>query len=267
MHTSTAAGSLPASPPPPEAETLSFHIDVLLRFATVMVALLALAALPQSSFFPVTGVDVRGMRRVSEYDIIARSGVRSGVSRFTIRAADVAARVTHHPKIASAMVAVQPSGRVQIAVMERRAIAAASYNNSFLLVDASRVVVEVRSDPDGLPVLKIDGMSLPWVKLGEEIPARQIRQALRVLELLPPSAKRTPLEIKMDSSGEFAIVSGSLLVLLGPIRGLGERAAMLPQVLSAMRHQKIAAQYVDLRFLDNIVVRPVTEASAGGDGR
>lgn len=267
MNTSATAGSLPASSSPPEAASLSVHVEVMLRFVTIMTALLAAAAFPQSAFFSITALDVRGARQVSEHDIIARSGVHTGDPRFTIRAAEVAARVRRHPRIASAQVAVQPSGRVRIAVTERRPVAAVTYHNMFLLVDASGVVVEKHADSGGLPVLRIEGMSPPWVKIGDEIPAPQVRQTLRVLRLLPPSIKRDTLEIAMDSADEFSIAAGGLLVLLGPLRGLGERVTMLPQVLSAISAQQIAAEYVDLRFLDNIVLRPATQVSPGGDGR
>lgn len=266
MNTFTAAGSHPASSSPPEAESLPVHLERLLRFTFIMLALLALAATPQSSFFSITGIDVRGGRQVSEGEIIARAGVRAGDPRSTVRPAAVAARVRTHPKIASAQVAVQPSGRVHIAITERRAVAAVSYHDSFLLVDASGIVIETGSEPGGLPILRIDGLTAPWIKIGDEVPAAQVRQTLRVLRLLPWSIKRDRLEIRMDTAEEFSIVIGGVLVLLGPLRGLEERAAMLPHVLSAISDQKITVEYVDLRFLDNVVLRPA-RASRGGDGR
>lgn len=267
MHTSTAAGPLPASPSPPEAASLDFLVDVPLRFAVIMLVLLAAAALPQSSFFSITGIDVRGTRQVSAEDIITRSGVHIGDPRFAIRATDVAARVRSHPRIASAQATVEPSGWVRIVVTERRPIAAVAHRSTFLLVDSSGVLVEKRSDSGLLPVLHIKDMNVPWVKLGEEIPTPQIGSAIRVLQLLPESVRDGPIQITIGSSEEFSIAAGDLKVLLGPMRGLGERAALLPQVLSAIGKHNITPEYVDLRLLDHVVVKPVTKTSGGGDGR
>lgn len=264
MHTSTA-GSLPASPSPPEAASLALLFESFLRFFTIMAVLLAAAALPLSSLFPVTEIVVEGASQISAHTIAARSGVRIGDPRFAVQAAEIAARVARHPKIAKATVVVQPSGSVQIEVKERRAAAAIPYRNVFLSVDALGVLVERRVDRTGLPLLRIEDLSLPWVRVGDEVPTPQIGQALRVLQLLPPTAKRGPLEIRMDSADEFSIVTaGGLLVILGPLRGLGERASLLPQVMSELRERNISAQYVDLRFLDNVVLRPV--APRGGEG-
>jgi len=266
MHASTAAGSLPASPSPPEAASLAVHIELLLRFFTIMAVLLAAAAFPLSSFFPVTEIVVAGVRQIPAYEIAARSGVRIGDPRFTVQAADVASRVMHYSKIAKALVVVHPSGRVQIDVTERRAMAAISYRNVFLLVDASGVLVEKRVDPGDLPVLRVENLSLPWVRVGDEIPAPEIGQTLRVLQLLPATVTHGSVEIRMDTDDEFSLVAaGGLLVLLGPLRGLGERATLLPQVISALREQKISAQYVDLRYLDNVVLRPAPPTGAEGD--
>lgn len=266
MHTSTAAGSLPASPSPLEAASLALHLESLLRFLTIMAVLLAAAALPLSSFFPVTEIVVEGVGKVFAQKIAARSGVRIGDPRFTVHAADIASRVADHPKIAKAQVTVQPSGRVQIEVSERRAVAAIPYHNAFLLVDASGVLVEKRVDRGSLPVLRVKDLSLPWVRVGDEVPAPEIGQTLKVLELLPAAAQDGPLEIRMDSAHEFSFVTaGGLLVLLGPMRGLGERAAILPQVISALRAQRISARYVDLRFLDNVVLRPAAPIAEGDE--
>ncbi len=266
MHASTAAGSLPASPSPPEAASLASRVESLLRFVTIMAVLLAAAALPLSSFFAVTEIVVNGIRQVSAHEIVARSGVRIGAPRFTVQAAEVATRVARHPKIAKALVVAHPSGRVEIDVTERRATAAIPYRNVFLLVDASGVLLEKRGDRGNLPLLRVEDLALPWVRVGDDVPVPEIGQTLRVLELLPAEATRGSVEIRMDSAGEFSFVAaGGLLVLLGPMRGLGERAAMFPQVISALGKQRISVQYVDLRFLDNVVLRPAAPTSPEGD--
>jgi len=111
-------------------------------------------------------------------------------------------------------------------------------------------------------LVQADRMGLPIAAV-----LREQTKEMRVARRQRAEEAAHKVAVKLVFPLVLCIFPELLLVLLGPIRGLGERAALLPQVLSAMRDQKMAAQYVDLRFLDNIVLRPVTEASTGGDGR
>ena len=218
-----------------------------------MAALLAAASFPRSSFFRVTEVVVTGNRQISAGDLIAYSRIRSGDALLSVSAEQAAARIRRHPRVAGARVTVLPGGQVVIKVAERVARAAVPHSNGFLIVDPSGVVIDSRSDRAGLPALLVAGLSLPWVRLGDSLPAPQIRPALEVLRLLPPSIRQNGIDIRMDAAEEFTIVtSDGVLVLLGPLRGLRERAAMLPEILAVLRRQKIAVQYLDLRFTDNV---------------
>lgn len=271
MATINAAHPLTASPPAPslpEAESPAVHLQVLLRFSTAMTVLLAVASFPRASFFRVTEVVVTGHRDVAAAAVVAYARIRPGDALFAVSSADVADRVARHPRVAAARVTVRSTGQVLIAVSERRAVAAVATLDTFLIVDSSGLVIDSRPDPSALPVLRVVGLSPPWVKLGDELPAPQVRQALKVLGLLPQSIQRAGVEIRMDLAEEFTIVTaGGVHVLLGPLRGLGDRAAILPEILSAIRQHKIAPRHIDLRFNGNVVLKPGAATEGAGVGR
>lgn len=266
MATNNAAHPFPAAPPviEPEADSLVASLLILLRFVTVMVVLLAVASFPRSSFFRVTDVMVSGHRQVPAGDLIAYARIQPGEPLFAVSAVEAAGRVAQHPRIAAARVTLQLSGQVLVAVTERRARAAVPYRDTFLIVDAAGVVIDALNDPGPLPLLQIAGLSLPWVRLGDQLPAPQVGQALQVLRLLPQAVRLDGIEIRMDRDEEFTVVTADgVPVLLGPLRGLDDRAAMLPDILSAIQRQKIAVRYLDLRFSGNVVVRPERNQGAG----
>ncbi len=251
----------------PEAESPTAQFVRLLRFSIIMTALLAAASFPRSTFFRVSDVAVTGNRQIRAGELIAYSAIRSGDALLSLSAAQAAARVARHPMVAGARVTLLPGGQVLIQVAERRARAAVAHLNGYLIVDASGIVMDTGSDRAGLPALRVAGLSLPWVRLGDQLPAPQIRPALEVLALLPSSIQQSRFEIRMDAAEEFTIVtSDGVPVLLGPRRGLRERAAMLPEILAILHRQKIAVQYLDLRFTGNVVVRPAGPPSGEGVG-
>lgn len=250
-----------------ETESPTARFVRLLRFSIIMAALLAAASFPRSSFFRVTEVVVAGNRRLSAGELIAYSAIRSGDALLSVSAEQAAARVARHPKVAAARVTLLPRGQVLIQVAERQPRAAVAHPGGFLIVDASGILIDTRNDRAGLPALRVAGLSLPWVRLGDQLPAPQIRPALEVLALLPSSMQQSRIEVRMDAAEEFTIVtSDGVLVLLGPLRGLRERAAMLPEILAILDRQKLAVQYLDLRFPGNVVVRPAGPPSGAGVG-
>lgn len=244
----------PASPP---------GIVRLLRFAAVMAALLTAAAFPQSSFFTISEITIAGTRSVSAADILARSGLRVGQRLATIDAGDVVNRLTQHPWIAAARLNVSPAGRVIISIQERVPHAALPRRDAYLLLDHAGVALAVVRSTPSVPVITVEGVTLPWVRIGDRIPSASALDAVRVLGALPAQEVARGLRLRVDRSGSIMLTTADgITVLLGQPRGLPGRITALPQVLSAIRRQRLGVQYVDLRFTGSVIIKPGT-APAG----
>lgn len=235
-----------------------------LRFGTAMAVLLAVAAFPRSGFFRVQEIVITGARTVPAAEIASRAAVRPGELLFAVPAQEAAARVARHPRLASATVYVTPAGRVRIAVTERTPTAALPYRGGFLVLDASGVAIEHRTTAPRLPLLVVDGAVLAWVRLGDHVPSPPVRRVLDGLLELPPQVAGPGARVRLDAAtSEFSLITADgMTVLLGERRGLAERAAILPQLLAAVRQRRMVVEYLDLRFGGSVVLKP-----AGASGR
>lgn len=268
----THAAAYPLTPPAryPTAAGGAAHprlssLARLLRFAAVMALLLAGAAFPQSSFFTVSDITVLGARHVPVTELLARSGLQRGQPLSSVDAQAVAARLAQHPWVAAVHVRISPVGRVDLLVAERVPHAALPYRNGYLLLDHTGVAIEFTATAPSLPIVAVDGVALPWVRLGDRLPADGVIGALRVLALMPQEEIARGLQVRVDRAGAVRITTADrITVLMGQPRGLGNRAASLPQVLAAIRRQHLTGQYVDLRFAGSVILRPRPATGSGG---
>ncbi len=234
----------------------------LLRFTAVMAALLAAAAFPQSAFFTIAQITVQGAGHLSEADLLTRSGLHRGQAIASIDPQRVAGRVMQHPWVAAARVVVSPTGAVTLFVRERVPHAALPYRHGYVLLDHTGVALEFLTTPPPVPVIGVDGVSLPWVHLGDRVPSGAVLGAVQALGLMPQEEIARGLRLRVDRTGAVNVTTAdAITVLLGQPRGLGTRAAALPQVLAAIRRQHLRSPSIDLRFAGSVILRgrPPTE--------
>ncbi len=237
----------------------------LVRVATLLTVLMALAAFPRSAFFPIRAITVEGTHQVSDDEVIARSQLHVGEARFTVSATEVAARIMRDPRIDSAQVHLTADGTIRIRVAERVPHAAVRMSGAYYLVDRSGVVLEHRQDPADLSILTVEGTGLARPQLGLPIPSADVLRALDVFQTLPSSVIGPGVHMKVAANGDLTLITGDgIALLLGQPRGLLERVAPLEAVLAAVRRESGATDYIDVRYAGSIVVKPVGKGPRAG---
>jgi len=261
-----AASARPTSGPDEVVSRPPLSAAILLcRFGTVAALLLAAASVPQSSFFAVKDIRVEGSRQIPAADLQVLTGLRLGAPLFSVSFDEIARRVAAHPRVRSVAVSVTPAGRVMVRVTERSAAAAIRYRDRFVVVDPVGVAIAERVDPGGLPVIATDGAGLPWMRLGTTVPSPAVPASIAALAELPAALPRAGLVVRRSPAGDITIETPDhILVRLGPVRGLAERAATLPQVLATLRARRLAVEYLDLRFTGNVIVKPAMDGTGAG---
>jgi cell division septal protein FtsQ len=221
-----------------------------------MLALTAAGAFIQSSFFTISEITVHGARHLSASELITRSGLYRGQVLSSIHPFAVADRLSALPWVAAARVQVTPTGHVDLLVDERVAVAALPYRSRYVLLDPGGVAIEIQSTPPVVPLISVEGVAVPWLRLGDRVPSRGVREAVQSLALMPPDEIARGLRLHVDRTGAVIVTTtDSVTVLLGQPRGLGARAAVLPQVLAAIRRQHLRSASVDLRYTGSVILR------------
>ncbi|HEY3249123.1 MAG TPA: cell division protein FtsQ/DivIB [bacterium] len=238
---------------------------LLCRFGTIAALLLAAASFPQSSFFTIRDVTVRGANAVSSAEVVALTRLRPGDPVGAVPPDELARRVASHPRVRSVAVRITPSGHVHIQITERTAVAALPFRGRYIVIDPDGIAMAERDDPAGLPVIAPQSVPLPWMRLGVAVPSAAIPETIRVLADLPPELRAGGVALQRFPAGDFDMVTADRITIrLGRPYGLRERTAALPQILSTIRSRGIAVEYVDLRFSGSVVLKPAGTGQGAG---
>ncbi len=238
--------------------------ETLPRFAIIMAALLALAAFPQSAFFTVDRIEVRGAETIPAAKVVELSGIRRAERLFAVDAAVALRRLRADPRIREAAVLVRPPRSVFINITERRPVAALVAGDGFARVADDNVVVAITPDSGGLPEIEDRTRANVWVRPGHPVASEGMRTALAALSAVPEQLASDLKRIVVTAGLDLTFITRSgLEIRAGGLAGLAERLGLVPRVLDALRAKGVRPASLDLRYGGSVVVRP----SGAGDAR
>ncbi|MBM3469519.1 MAG: FtsQ-type POTRA domain-containing protein [Armatimonadetes bacterium] len=238
--------------------------ETLPRFAMIMATLLALAAFPQSAFFTVERIEVRGAGMIPAAEVVELSGLKRAERLFAVDAAAALRRLRADPRIREAAVLVRPPRIVSIKITERRPMAALITGAGFAMVADDHVVVAITPDSGGLPEIEDRTRPDAEARPGHSAASEGVRAALEALDVVQARLAVDLKRIVVAKGPDLTLITRSgLEIRAGGLLGLSERLGQVPRVLDALRAKGLTPASLDLRYGGSVVVRPY----GAGDGR
>jgi cell division septal protein FtsQ len=225
-------------------------------------------AVAASRAFEVRQIVVRGHERLARNDVVALVDGLQGRHLLAVDLAEWQARVLRSPWVAAAELRRVLPDTIEIAIRERRPLAAARFGGRLRLVDETGTIIDdlgpEHADLD-LPI--VDGLEAPAAgeaaggEAGGHAPVdpARLRLAARLLAAL---ADRAPLWRRLSqidvSDARNAVVmlkdDGARLHLGGT--AFADRLQAYLELRPALVARVPAIDYVDLRFEPRVFVRP-----------
>jgi len=203
-------------------------------------------------------IDVRGAQLMSVDEVTAQAQIAPRMSFGAVDLAAVRARLMQHPLIRKAAVS-RDRNEVVIAISERTPVARVMVNGAMRLVDADGVLLPERRVNVVLDLPLLCGIASP---LNDRLDSVAIVEALEVLKAAGGSAGIGGMisTIRRDHDGSYWIetTGDAVPVHLGGADHSEEKFALLQEFLPRLERSRMdrgRAQYVDLRFRDQVVVR------------
>ena len=198
-------------------------------------------------------VSVRGADHLSATEIAEATGVERGAPLASIDSARIAERVRAHAWIAEARALRLPTGRLLLAVAERRPVAVLAGPEP-RAVDRTGAPFAVASGAayEGLPRL----LAADPVPDGE--PDVRLAAAIALAHRLPELGLPAPIEVAVSASGDpqgfvLRLPDVTPLVVLG-WQDLEGKLEDLVRVLEASPPELASASRLDLRFQDQVIL-------------
>jgi len=229
-------------------------------FALLLVGLLALLNwFLTSPRFAVSHVEIRGLTRLREAEVRAAAGIAPGQNLFTLDGEAVARQVARLPRVNRAQLIRSLPNHVTLLIEERPPFAlAVSAGRLYWLDEEGRVLgPEAQAVAPGLPV--ITGLAHEEAD-GDLSSGERIQGALALLRAIlrtgsPLAARLSEIDVGQAEEGLVLYSQDGIEVKLGS-EWSEERLGRLEGVLAQLQAEQEAVATVDLRFRDQVVLRP-----------
>ena len=227
----------------------------ILRVWLVTSLACALASFPNSSAFSVQEVEVEGTQALDPHGVAAAAGLAPGKPWASVDPQEVQRRLRWLPRVREAQVEVRWPSRVLIRVRERvpRAVLRLP-DGSQVLVDEAGVALERVPQNPGLPVVL--SPALPWIRLGEVVPATGVVRLVAEVAALPERELAQLVWARWLPTGDYTVGTRRGLVARVVEGQLAQGLRTAQEVARALRRRGVQVAVVDVRFRGRAVVQP-----------
>jgi hypothetical protein len=203
--------------------------------------------LSRSEMFQIAGVDVKGVREVSDDEVRQLAGTFTGQNIFRVDLGAATRRALTNPWVRDVRIERSLPNRISIAITERKPRAVLQAANGRFLMDREGVVI--------VPAGTVNAADLPAVAVRDHraaargvVPGEAIMTALELLDELAARGgwDLAGVTVKADSPETIAIVYADHEFRVGS-GNYGEKLRRLGEIVADMNQRRLAYTYVELR--------------------
>ena len=246
------------------------------RAAALLIALWALLLLGhgvhrwalQSPCFEVKKIVLCGQALLSEEEVLALADIEPRCNLFRVKAGAIRDRLVGHQYIRLARVERCWPSTLRLRIEERKPLACLAGERG--CIDEEGVLLPLRSADRGSPLPVLTGIEEAGAAYGASLGAEKVRWAISFLKAAEGICREAPLEL---TAVDVTDLTAPLVHVRGteaPIRVNGtdccSRLRPIPWILADLERRGAVAEYIDIRFDRQIVVKPNWPGSGGRSG-
>ena len=224
--------------------------------ACVVFAALMLGTKLLTRQFSVNEIIVSGNYHLDKEDIVKSMKIIKGQPLLDIHSEDINERLRENPWIKSVALKKQFPGTLLIKVEEAAPRALLSIKKKLYILDENGSILE-----------RIKGESTPFLPVLKEISPKNKKDITEALKLISSLSEKNILsskesvEIGTESYGLFVNMDGELIKV-----GYGDYSEKFERWIELepeLRKRGVLIKYIDLRFKDSVIVKPVEKTRKG----
>ncbi len=202
-----------------------------------------------AEMFSIAGVDVKGVRSMSDENIREVAAMFTGQNVFRVDLGAATRRVMADPWVRDVRIERRLPNRISMFITERVPRAVLQASNGKYLIDGEGVVMApIRGGSAGAPPLPVIALRDCRAVLREPVTTRAVTEALELLEELAARGGWDPrsVTVKADSAETVAIVYADHEFRIGS-GNYNEKLRRMGEIVADMRQRGLAYTYVELR--------------------
>ncbi|BCV20890.1 cell division protein FtsQ/DivIB [Moorella sp. Hama-1] len=226
------------------------------RLLFFFLAITALFYFIHSGFFSLENIVITGNDHIATTDLEGLLGVTRGTNLWQLDTGTLARRLATHPLVAGAQVSRRWPHTLLVRIQERVPVALLVADGSFLLVDATGMVMERVSQVGSLNLPLISGLDkLAKIGPGSRIDNPALAAALAVLQQVPAADLNQLREIVAPAPGNLQLIwAGQIRVRFGDSQQVAAKLDRLHEALQGLPGNS-AVDYIDVSFAGPPVIK------------
>jgi cell division protein FtsQ len=206
-----------------------------------------------TALFPVRGIVFQGNVHLSEGELKAMAGVGKNGNLLTLSAKGLSAKLLQSPWIKDVSIRKEFPHRILIRIGETSPFAILeTKGRTFLIDERGRMLEEMKGTVPFLPIINAD----PFRNRENFMEALNLAKVIRDRKI---ATERNRVEIIADKDPEtVSMVLDSMVIKVGH----GDYEQKLDRLFALeeeIKKRAITVDYVDLRFANRVVVKPISE--------
>jgi len=206
-----------------------------------------------TSQFPIKHILFMGNRHITDDELMELSGIQSDDSLVTISHREVSRGLLKSPWIRSVSVRKEFPESLSVMLEETIPFALLDMNGHLLLVDEEGELLEELRD-DSIPFLPVITGD-PFKEPKEFAAALTLAKTMNDMGF---SSERDTIEIIISKPHELTAVLDGTIVKVGS-GDFAEKMERLLELEEEIKKRKIPVDYIDVRFANRVVVKPIKE--------
>jgi cell division protein FtsQ len=219
----------------------------------------------RSEAFQIAGVDVSGVRHLSENELKNIAGFFTGQNIFRVNLDEAVRRARANPWVKEVRIYRRLPNRVSMVVSERLPVAVLDTGSGPYLVDGEGVIIDRLSKESAsaqpLPTIAIKDHK---AKLGDQVGTEGMAEALTLLEELSARGgwRLAEITIKANSPETLSVLYADYEFKIGS-GNYSEKLRRLAEVMADVKQRNLNIAYVDLRPEHQAAVMVVKNETQG----
>jgi cell division protein FtsQ len=233
--------------------SLMIGITASLLLVSVLAIATYAAFIKIKSAFPVRRIIFIGNKHLTADELRAFSGIRRNASLLTLSGEKVSEKLLGSPWIKSVSVRKEFPDTLSVTVSEVVPFALLDLNGHLFIINEKGDLLE-----------ELKGNTIPFLPIITGDPSREregFSEALTMAKAMNDkglSSERDQIEIVLSKPQELTAIIDGMVVKIGA----GEHREKLERLLELeedIQRRKITVDYIDLRFANRVVVKPIKE--------
>jgi cell division septal protein FtsQ len=235
-----------------EKLAIFFKVGTIFLLIVVLIAGTVLGIKILTQKFRVREILVSGNYHLDKKDIVSSVKIRKGEPLLKIHLEDVDERLKKSAWIKKVALRRRLPGTLEIKIIEAVPKALLSIKRRLYLIDE-----------DGMMLERIKGETTPFLPVIKDINPKNkkgITEALKLIEVLSEKNNfidRESIEIGLESYGLTVYLDGEFIKV--GYGGYSEKFDKWIELEPELRKRGVPIKYVDLRFKDSVIVKPLKE--------